>query len=88
MPTALSSIPQPFFTINPEAKATMQADVYIDKGRVTAVSFDDDVLLTVKDKLGNEDSVTLSAFPISMGLDSCVDQFKVDTATVMHGMFG
>jgi len=88
MSTSLTGKTQPFFTLNPLAKTTMTADTYIEVGKLKAVSFDDDVTLTVKDGIGNEDSVLLTAFPISMGLDSSITHIKVDVDTTLHGMFG
>ena len=88
MPGAIQGKTMPWATRNPIAKQTMTANTYIERGKLTAVSFDNDVTLTVKDGLGNEDSASLSAFPMWEGIDGAVTHLKVDVNTTLHGMMG
>ena len=88
MPASLTGKTMPWATRNPLAKQQMTADTYIERGKLTAVSFDDDVVFTVKDGIGNEDSVNLGAFPVWEGLDSSITHLKVDINTTLHGMLG
>ena len=88
MPGSLTGQTQPWFTVNPSATVTMVADTYIEIGKLKAVSFDDAVTLTFKDGLDNEDSVSIDAFPVSIGIDSSITHIKTDIDTTLHGMFG
>ena len=88
MPGIANTQTMPWATRTPKYKKNMTAGVWVDASNITAVSFDTDVILTVRDREGNEDAADLPPFPTWEGLDTSVIEVMVDVSTVMHCMGG
>ena len=84
MPGSITGQTQPWFTVNEHLSKNISSGEVIEVGSITAVSFDEEVNITIG-SLGTPFNIPVGT---ALGIDTSTSQFSIDTDAFMFAMGG